>query len=172
MKSEKTTVSPHQYSFPLYAIPNSVNNIYEKDKILYTENEHGETKILDNKNLPGTLGQRRLKINPDNLQHIPRVLLSMGQLVTSRYRRFIDKSGKLIFYKKSMTTKLITVKIDKVIPVEGSGLLLVNKKISFPIEIPAAIYRHEPYMRLLKVKHGYMFYGLSHEPMRDTWRKI
>ena len=129
MKSEKTTVSPHQYSFPLYAIPNSVVDIYEKEKILYTETEHGETKIIDNKNLQGTLGQRRLKINPEKLQALPRVVLSMGQLINSRYRRFIDKKGKLIFYKKSMTAKLITTKIDKVIPVEGQGLLLINKKL-------------------------------------------
>ena len=170
MKSDKIIVLPNNY--PLFGIPDSVERIYTELRVMYSELSTGEVLIIDNKNFEGNLARRRLRVNKKRRLTLHNSILSLPQLLHSKYRKFIDSNGILYTYTKDTKVSLETFKIHNATRVENLGYLLTNVKLPIPIEVSAIIYKHQKYMQLLHVNGGYLLYNLLDEDRKPTWRMI
>ena len=158
--------------FPIFII-GTYKRIWKEDNILYIESTSDIIYKLDNSNLPyDTLGKRRLHIPKKERYRFTNTFFTIGQLIKSGKKLFIDNTGKLIKYRKDRRVNLIYREIKKTKFVEGKGVLCYIKNISVPILISNYIYNDEKFIGLLSIDDGYLLYELSDYRKPDTWRKV
>lgn len=158
--------------FPIYSITPNYKRIWNELNVLYIETDSGQY-VLDNKNLNGdTLGQRRLK-NKTSKLYIPRkTYYTVSQMLNSKNKIFIDSTGRVFNYKKSITVPLKFHKVIKRIRVESGEYVLHLKGIEYPIKVNARKAFEINYVGILYTSYGYILYSYESEYKKDTRRKI
>jgi len=117
------------------------------------------------------LALRRLSINNSPL-YIPRkAVISIPQLIKSKYKTFIDTTGKVFEYRKQERVNLKYHKVKKVNETI-KGCALVFETIDNPILVSCFNAYGIEYVGFLETKIGYIPYEYSEEYKPDTWRKI
>lgn len=157
--------------FPIFPVALNFERIWTEDNITKIETASG-VYVLDNKNIQGdTLGKRRLRINNSKL-YIPRgVVHSIGQLIRSKYKTYIDNTGEVFKYIKHTTVPLKYHKVDRIIETEH-GCVLHFKDIHNPIILSCRNAHGIEYVGLLHTNIGYILYEYSETIKANTWRKI
>ena len=161
------------FEFPVYII-GQYDTLYNEDNIIRVITLDGKTRIIDNKNIPGnTLAVRRLQLNSKDAFTFKGTIFTFSQLLKLHHPNnwYIDVNGFLFKYRKTTIVPLIWRKILSVDYIEGRGLNLRVKDIDVPIRVPAGT-PITGYIGLLKLMDGYILYGISNTPKKDTWRKI
>jgi hypothetical protein len=97
---------------------------------------HFTSYTLDCKSLPGDYNERRLQLIsavslPYPLYRLEGRYTNLPQLLNSKYKKFIDKDGKVFKYKK---TKFVPVKYTRVLRAEQvwNGRYRLVTKLPFP----------------------------------------
>lgn len=157
--------------FPIYGITNDYRRIWEDMNVLYIETDSG-VYTLDNKNVPGdTLGKRRLRINAGK-KYIPKkVVYSISQMLHSAHNIFIDNTGSVFRYKKTMAVPLRYHVVDKIVKME-EGCVLLLKGIDYPIQMNCREAHSIKSVGLLHSSIGYILYEYSESVKNNSWRKI
>lgn len=157
--------------FPIFTIALTYKRVWTEDNVTYIETDSG-VYVLDNKNIDGnTLGQRRLRIKNSKL-YIPRkVIHSVGQLVRSKYKTFLDNDGVLFKYYKTTIVPLKYLKVDRVVDTKA-GCVLHFKNFDHPEIVSCRVAYGIKYVGYLVTNVGYILYEYSDSFKGDTWRKV
>jgi hypothetical protein len=158
-------------TFPLYGITPKYKRIWDEFNVKYIETQSG-TYVLDNKNLDGdTVGQRRLKINAFD-KYMPRaVILTVAQLIHSKYKTFMDSTGSVFKYVKNKVVPLRYYKVLEINRIE-EGCVVLLKGIDYPVKINCRDAYSINCIGLLHTELGLILYEISEKQRPDTWRKI
>ena len=158
-------------SFPLYGITSRYKRIWNEFNIQYIETRSG-IYILDNKNLDGdTVGKRRLKIKSFD-KYMPRMMvLTVAQLIHSKYKVFMDSTGAVFTYVKNKVVPLKYYKVQKITKME-EGCVVSLKGIDYPIKINCREAYAIHCIGLLHTDIGLILYEISEYPRTNTWRKV
>ena len=169
--------------FPVYRL--SKEKPLLEDKVLYYKNtsyniDTNETieriRIIDDKDLPGdSLGRRRLQIPTEVKYRISRTYLYIKDVIkqASGGYWFIDNSGSIFQYKKSLKVPLICKDIVNVYPGHnGTGAVIEVKGLTSRFKTLYIPKENEKYAALLKMHGGYILYGLYEEKFEDSWRRV
>lgn len=164
-------------NWPIYAIGTGISTHTEYN-ILYANN-----KIVDNKNLAGdTIGKRRLNINTEELFNFKKTFFRLSELIEYTRskkkddRKFVDSTGILFSYTKTISHKLLWRKISKV--EQFSTFVVVElEKMPNTFEIPNGIWHkfrdnEVNYLGLLKYSDYFIIYDISDTYKKDTWRLV
>lgn len=142
-----------------------------------TANEYTHTKIIDAK-VPGeTLSRRRMYLQSKGFPLYPLktaafFLHDFIKLAGKGYY-FIDSSGKVFKYKKSMSCRLIFRKVTRVIPSEQMGQIIEVEDIPQRFKVMTHIENnYNLWAGLLEYKGAWLFFGTYNEQYRDTWRMV
>jgi len=159
-------------SYPVYKL-RKYNSMEEVDKVLHIDTFFN-SYILDNKNLKGdTLGQRRLRMNEATLYPLKNKINNpigfIGQKDSSG--TYIDNSGKIFKYKKTLFVPLTYHTITSVDYLEGVGININVFGIDTPIIVNKR-YVSEEFVGLLYWLGGYIVYELTNEIKKNTRIKI
>lgn len=157
--------------FPCYGITSNHKGIWTETNVTYIKTSSG-VYVLDNKNIEGnTLGQRRLRIKNSAL-YIPRTVIhTFVQTVKSKYKIFIDNTGDIFKYIKTIKVPLKYYKVQNLIELD-IGCVVTFKEIDNPILVPCRDSQGINYVGFLVTEFGYLTYDYSEEIKPNTWRKI
>ena len=139
MEITKTITTLSQVSFPVYRLTN--RKPLSSEGVLYYSNSYLEVdsnpvstniKLIDNLAEPGeTLSQRRLRMSAQEVPLYPlRVAIYfLGDFIKLAKKGwwFIDSTGKIFTYTKSLSVKLKFYKVKKVIRLDGTKCVLENE---------------------------------------------
>lgn len=137
-----------------------------------------QLRIIDDTNLEGNFGQRRLKLKAAGapLFKLSKAIFFLGDLIKiskpSMY--FIDATGRLFTYKKENRAKLKFYKVSKVINIPTGGVIIEVEGLSqrFKSLFAPTIPLHTMYAGLLQTGLTYTLYGLYDTKHTDTWRLV
>jgi hypothetical protein len=157
--------------FPVFAITPGYRRVWEDMNILYIETNSG-IYTLDNKNIRGdTVGSRRLKIKNSEL-YIPRkVYYNIGQMLHSKYRDFMDTSGRYFKWKKSISIPLRYHKVSNISNFKDECIIHL-KDIFFPQKVNCRLASALKCVGVLHTQWGYVLYEFSDTLKKNTYRKI
>ena len=163
--------------FPLYHI-RACEAIVTEDNITTIMTPYGNY-ILDNKNIKGdTLGERRLRLGPvlqedQKLYRLKKIFYTISDIILhkDKYKVYIDSVGQLFTYTKKNRVNLVYKKI-KQIEIQETRLLCSFADIFKVVEIPFIPEIMPRYLGLLIFHGDYIFYDMSQEKKKDTWRLI
>lgn len=173
-----------QVSFPVFRL-NSKKPL-ESNGVLYYSNSYInqdtgkiETfiKIIDNRNEPGdTLAARRLKMLEQQAPMYPlrTSIYYLGdfiKLAKSNYW-FIDSSGKIFTYKKTISAKLVFKRILQVLPSKATGSIIEVDGIAERFKTLFIPDKHLKYAGILQYKHVNILYGIYDKQYTATRRMI
>jgi len=159
-----------EITFPIYGIATKHRKIYTKNNILYIDTASG-TYILDNRNISGnTLGERRVRIS-EGLYRPRATVYGITQLVRSKYKYFIDNTGKVFKYTKEKFVPLKYYIIDQITEV-SNGCVIHSSKAKFSILVNCREAYLFTYMGILHMGNGDLLYELTDIQKSDTRRKI
>ena len=158
----------HKLRFPLY--PLNSENWYSADGVLFLDG-----LILDEKKMPGkTLGIRRLQggRRKEELFPLTKAILSLGQLLSSKKKAFIDTTGYAFVYQKTYTSKLSAYRIKRIDKKDTQSLLWLYE-INYPITIDRPPLNNPVYARLLhQNEEPWILYDYVREPPKPTYRRV
>jgi len=164
-----------EISFPIYALFSSINKIYEEDKVLYAVTTNNITYIIDNKNLTGDLGIRRLKLlkNKENkifkLTSIP----TFKMMLASKSNRFLDANGEVFVYKRVKYYPVEYKKIIHVRQVDDFGYVLDIQGVHFPVKISASFFSYlNKYAKVLFSPIGPIILEYTEKAGKNTKKMI
>ena len=165
--------------FPVYKI--GVSKPIEDNGLLYYEYKDEDSGIitryiLDDKSIEqDTLAKRRLYLLAKGvkLRKLDTAIFFLGDFIklADSVTWFVDSVGKLFQHKKSIMSKLIFKKINRVIPIPSGGAIIEVEGISTRFKVLFAP-TNEIYAGLLKIGRMYILYGLSQELPNSTWRRV
>jgi len=132
--------------------------------------------IVDNKNIPGnSLGLRRLKLKEMGirLKLLKSAVFLISDFIKLNKARcwWIDSNGQIFTYKKSTSTIIKSYKIERIIPSNTTGSILVlEDKTRFKtlFTIPES----QKYAVVLEHKMNKILYGTSSTPVKQARRLI
>ena len=160
------------FRWPLYEI-RAYNKLWEDNGVLYIQTTSNIEYVIDNKNIHGkTLGIRRLRIKADpevKLYNLKRICYTFYDVLTSKYKLFIDSDGQLVSIKKKHRRTLVYREVLQT-EIIGTKVLCICKGIFKPIEIPFIPNIMPRYLGLLIINKQHYLYELSQEQKADTWR--
>ena len=170
--------------YPVYSIIGSA--VPSKDGTVtftYSESTDDEEnltysfKVIDDTSILGeTLGLRRLRIqsNGDKLQKIGKAIFFLGDLIkiAKRSSYFIDSSGRVFQYKKSIRAKLHFRHLTNVIPISTGGALLEVGGLMQRFKCLFQPRTLELYVGVLEFGKTHILYGLYEQPYKSSWRMI
>lgn len=173
-----------QISFPVYRLQNKKPNI-ENGVISYstiykeidTGMIHKSTRIVDDINIPfNTLSRRRLELlEKDAILYKPKkVAYFLGDFIRLAKAGcwFIDSTGYLFKYTKTIKARLIFRKIVKVIPSNGLGSIIEVEGLPQRFKTMYIISANDKYVGLLKYNGIHILYGTFDKLYKESWRKI
>ena len=142
--------------------------MWEEDKVLYITTYYDEY-VIDDKNIEKpSLAERRLIMmgRGDNLYPLVACIRHLVDFQMSKYKKFIDITGQVFVYKKSMycIIKYYAVKRCREIEHRGYWITLVNSSFEFLSN------RESAYVGLISVGSHTMVYELS-DTYKDPYRK-
>lgn len=144
----------------------------DKDTNEYTQSY----RVVDDANIAkATLGLRRLALKGQAaLFPIGSAIYFLADLVklAKKTTWFIDSHGQVFQHKKSKRAKLVTKKINKVLPAQGLGCVLEIDGLSSRFKSIRRPTEVENYAVLLQLSVGYILYGLSEQPLKTSWRLV
>lgn len=162
--------------YPIFPI-RSHDKLYKKDGIIYVDT-HKNTWIVDNTNLKGnSLAMRRFRITKD-LYPLKPAIFTLAQLL--RYKStthiFIDKFGKLFRYTKTKRCKLEYKKVLSYKYDENTVAFIVED-VNHPIYADFKtlnLYKdmENLFLGLIWYNNSWIFYDISTEKKKKTWKKI
>lgn len=150
---------------------------------VFTVDRLGNTKLLDDKSLPGaTLGLRRLSLKARDL---PGIAIKPLRKIAWEYRdlirlrkvygtkaRFIDTKGTIFKYDTNKYSKLKYYKITKIDILEGKHTYLYFSGLNTPIKVPRPPPEGVYYGGVIHSPVGNVLYTYSSEKQKDTVIKI
>lgn len=160
-------------TFPVYAIK-QYREIWEEHKIVYITTAQGTTRVLDNKNLPGSFGLRRARMNKKLLYKL-KALPSIKSLIKEKSltHLYIDHTGELFEYRKTKYCPLVCRKVLERKQKDGVGYIITIEGVNTPVVQPAVL--HDPFIKyaaVLETPMGQIVYDFRREPFKDTRRMI
>ena len=170
--------------YPVYSIIGSA--VPSKDGTVtftYSESVDDEEnltysfKVIDDSSIVGeTLGLRRLRIqaNGDKLQKIGKAIFFLGDLIkiAKRSSYFIDSTGRVFQYRKSIRAKLHFKRLTNVIPISTGGALLEIEGLMQRFKCLFQPRTLELYVGVLELNKTHILYGLYEQPYKSSWRMI
>lgn len=139
--------------------------------------ESATVRIVDDRNLPqANLGLRRLalKASGESLFPIRTAIYFLADLVklAKSTSWFVDNSGRVFHYEKTVRAKLTTKKLKQVLPAAGLGCVFELQGISHRFKAMRRPQEHEQYARVLQLGMGFIFYGFCDTHKPDSWRMV
>lgn len=152
--------------FPLYPLPNS--NWFIQDKVVFLDG-----KVVDERNMPGkTLGVRRLQSGRRDLLPLKRAVMGITDLLHSKHKAFIDSSGRLFVYEKTLSSKLKCYKIKRIDKKDTASVLWLHG-VTHPFTIPRPPQGNPGWARVLHLGPSpWMLYDYVSRPTKDTYRRV
>lgn len=137
----------------------------------------GNMRLVDDTNLSGkTLGLRRLQLTAQEHKLFPirTAIYFLADLVklAKSTSWFVDSSGRVFHYEKTVRAKLTTKKLKQVLPASGLGCVFELHGISHRFKAMQRPQEHEHYARVLQLGMGYIFYGFCDTHKPDSWRMV
>ncbi len=177
-----TTTALSNLTYPIFRLglnPPIINNgvafyYYCKDT---AEGEVVSIRIIDDTNSLGSnLGLRRLRLAEEGvpLFKISNAIYFIGDLVKMANPRvwFIDSTGKIFNYTKSIKAKLKFHPISKLLRTKGGGVIVEAEGLPTRFK---ALFMPPPAMKYIGVLHwkqSLILYGFYQEAHKETWRNI
>ena len=173
-----------EITYPVYSIVGSA--VPSKDGTVtftYSESVDEEQnltysfKVVDDTAIAAeTLGLRRLQIqnNGDKLQKVGKAIFFLGDLIkiAKRSSYFIDSTGRVFQYRKSIRAKLHFRRLTNVIPISTGGALLEVEGIMSRFKCLFQPRTLELYVGVLEFGKTNILYGLYEQPYKSSWRMI
>ena len=140
--------------------------------------ESATIRVVDDTSVSGsTLGLRRLKLKSDpkvTLFPIRTAIYFLSDLVklAKSTSWFIDSSGRVFNYEKSVRAKLTTKRIKQVLPASGLGCVFELQGLSSRFKAIQRPSENQHYARVLQLGMAHIFYGFCDTHKPDSWRMI
>lgn len=152
-------------NFPVFALPS--DNLHIQDGLVYCDNA-----IIDDRNQIGdTLGKRRLQTS-HKLLPLRKCYEDLQAFFLSKEKCYIDNLGKVFSYKKTLMTKVVYHKIEKVVD-KGVVSIIKAEGVSFPIIVKRPPRTGIEWIAMLYYKtRPWLPYAYSEEYCADTRKKI
>lgn len=151
--------------FPVFVLPS--DNIHAQDGLIYCDNG-----IIDDRNQIGdTIGKRRLQ-TPHDIIILKKCYEDLQSFLQAKEKHYIDNLGKVFSYKKTLFTKVVYHKIEKVV---DKGIISVIKAegVSFPIVVKRPPSPNMEWIAMLYWKsRPWLPYSYSEIHCASTRRKI
>ena len=156
----------HRISFPIFKLPS--DNWSEQDGLVYLDGA-----LLDDRNMVGeTLGIRRLQTPFKELLELKKSVLDVIGLIKQPPSAYIDNSGSLFTYEKTIFAALKFHKIRKIERKEVASILWL-KDINFPFKQRRPPLPENTWAGVLYVQGiPWLIYEFSDIKKSDTRRKI
>lgn len=134
-------------------------------------------KLIDNLAEPGeTLSQRRLRMSAQEVPLYPlRVAIYfLGDFIKLAKKGwwFIDSTGKIFTYTKSLSVKLKFYKVKKVIPSKSTGSIVEVYKLPERFKTLFTVDSNVTHAGILEYRGIYILYGLYPQEYKSTRRMI
>jgi len=134
-------------------------------------------KVVDDRNVEGeTLARRRLKLTVDEvpLAKISNAMYFLGDLIKLADPKlwFIDSSGKVFNYKRSIRAKLKFHKISQLIPIPTGGVII---QVEGEVQRFKSLYSplsDKTHAGVLHYGQSRVFYGFYDQAYDETWRLV
>ena len=173
-----------QVSFPVYRLTN--RKPLESGGVLYYSNSYLEVdtnivstniKILDNIQEPGdTLSRRRLRMSAQNVPLYPlRVAIYfLGDFIKLAKKGwwFIDSLGNIFTYTKSISVKLKSYKIKRVIPSNTTGSIVEVQNLPERFKTLFTVGAENTHAGILEYRGINILYGVYPKEFKTTRRTI
>ena len=155
----------NKIKFPIYVIPS--DNWYYVDRVLFIDNQ-----VLDDKSVPGkTMGIRRLLCGRKDLFILRKIVFSAQELLSCKYKYFIDRNGKPFIYIKTYFSSISNYRIKKIEKKKQASLIWAYG-IDFPFTvIRPPINKYEFISVLHYDKSPWMIYEYSNSEKPNRKRK-
>ena len=152
--------------FPVYKLFS--DNIRTIDGLVFIED-----KLLDDTNMPGrTLGMRRLQTPQNNVHPLKKGVMDAVTMLKSNHNLFIDSSGMIFIYEKTLYQPLKHYKIKRVELKEVASLVWFFE-LSYPFKVPRPPPHGAYYARILFFKGTpWVIYDFVSERGKDTRRMV
>jgi len=180
MSGGSATMILSKVVWPVYQLSKFIEIKEYNNMLLGRNSADTDFKLIDDKSRESSsLGLRRIKyVSSPSIEayklyklSIPIYRYSDLVVLSSTSPKFIDFSGKLFTYTKSMTVPLKYHKIEMYTEIDN-GFLVHLKDIHCPFHIntepPLGIH----YAGVLHVGRGYILYSLEESRLKDTRRMI
>lgn len=152
---------------------------YEIEYINKETLDIGITKyIIDDKNIQGsTLGKRRMHIIQAEgkvIAPIKRGVYFLADLIKLARAKvwFIDNTGTVFQYKKTIRAKLTCHKLKNIIPGHNVGVIVEVEGIPQRFKLLYRPTSEYTYVGLLYYNHSYILYGMYMKPFEPSYRKL
>ena len=134
-------------------------------------------KLIDNLAEPGeTLSQRRLRMSAQEVPLYPlRVAIYfLGDFIKLAKKGwwFIDSTGKIFTYTKSLSVKLKFYKVKKVIPSKSTGSIVEVYNLPERFKTLFTVDSNVTHAGILEYRGIYILYGLYPQEYKSTRRMI
>lgn len=134
-------------------------------------------KLIDNLAEPGeTLSQRRLRMSAQEVPLYPlRVAIYfLGDFIKLAKKGwwFIDSTGKIFTYTKSLSVKLKFYKVKKVIPGKATGSIVEVYNLPERFKTLFTVSSNVTHAGILEYRGIYILYGLYPQEYKSTRRMI
>ena len=168
-------------SFPVYLIGTLKPHV--TDGVMYYLQRHTADStttyrltIVDDKNLPGNLAVRRLKIiaKGDRIHKLKYAVFFLGDLVklAKKGTWFLDSTGVLFQYTKTSRFPLVYLPIRQVIPIKTGGAIIEVVGMSERFKSLFMPSKESRWAAILKMKKSNILYGFSDKHLKSTTRAV
>lgn len=146
----------------------------------YVDELNSETatiRVVDDRNLPqANLGLRRLalKVAGEPLFPIRTAIYFLADLVklAKSTTWFVDSTGRVFHYEKTVRAKLTTKRIKQVLPAQGLGCVFELVGLSSRFKAIQRPSETQQYARVLQLGMAHIFYGFCETHKPDSWRMV
>jgi hypothetical protein len=157
----------HKLKFPLYILPS--DDWYIVDGVLFLQEQ-----VVDERRMPGeTLGIRRLQCGRKDLLPLRKMVLGIPDLIQAKNKFFIDSSGYVFIYEKTLRSKLKAYRIKRVELKETKSLIwLYDWPTPFTVARPPA--GDPEWVRFLHYQGSpWIVYDYVRPPLpKETYRRV
>lgn len=146
----------------------------------YVDELNSETatiRVVDDRNLPqANLGLRRLHLKHlgEPLFPVRTAIYFLADLVklAKSTTWFVDSSGRVFHYEKTVRAKLTTKRIKQVLPAQGLGCVFELVGLSSRFKAIQRPSETQQYARVLQLGMAHIFYGFCETHKPDSWRMV
>jgi hypothetical protein len=146
----------------------------------YVDELNSETatiRVVDDRNLPqANLGLRRLHLKHlgEPLFPVRTAIYFLADLVklAKSTTWFVDSSGRVFHYEKTVRAKLTTKRIKQVLPAAGLGCVFELAGLPSRFKAIQRPSETQQYARVLQLGMAHIFYGFCETHKPDSWRMV
>lgn len=156
-------------TFPVYPLRSYTKKV-TIDKITLIETYY-DTYVLDNKNLEGTFGERRLQIR-GKLYPLSNKISTFEELIKYNKpgKEYIDYDGNIFKYQPTKKVTVNSYPVEDIKKLKSGGYLITTDRIK-PIIYHGDYLEHFNYALIFE-NNGYIIYSFSDEYMEPMELKI